>query len=109
MFNNPELVITFIAGGAAFLMQFATVVWKLGRLQASIEERIHEVERDTDDKINMVQKEMLQGQVVAATTFLRKDSFNAMMTNIDSRLIRFEGKLDSAMNDFIRRIRGEKD
>lgn len=107
--NNPEFILMFLSGTAAFLMQFATLIWRISKAESRIEARIHDVERDTDDKINKLRTEMLEGRVTAATTFLRKDSFNSMVTNIDSRLIRFEAKLDSAMNDFIRKTRGSKD
>lgn len=107
VFSNPEFVLVFISGTAAFLMQFATLIWRISKAESRIEAKIHDVERDMDEKLNKLRTEFLESRVLAATTFLRKDSFNSMMTNIDSRLIRFEAKLDTTMNDFIRKTRGK--
>jgi hypothetical protein len=97
MILQPEVLIPLSSAGA-FLLQFAGIIWRISKAESRIERQINEVEREADSKINKLKTELLEARLDAANRYVNKEAFNTVMTNIDSRLIRFEAKLDQTMH-----------
>lgn len=94
MWSNYEFFVTISAGVAAFLFQFGTLIWKISKAEATIHDVIAEVRHEADLEIQEVKQAILSAKLEMAENYLRKDTFSAIMTKIESWLLRLENKLD---------------
>ena len=97
MFNDLQFLITVGTGVAAFVFQFGALMLRIGRAEARIYDRISSVEKEYEVEVQKVRNELIESKLEIANHYVRKDSFNTIMTNLDSRLIRMESKLDRAI------------
>lgn len=95
--GNPEFLFTVSSGILAFLFTFAAVIWKISQAEANISKRIEEVEHDYELELERIRKEMLEIQLSFSREYLKKDAFLVFTDRLETRLIRLEGKLDTAL------------
>lgn len=89
----------YLSGVLTFLCTFATVIWRVGAAKNALEEKIVSTEHTTDLELAKVRQEVLEAKLEAVNTFIHKDSFEAVMRNLDARLIRLESKLDRVLGN----------
>ena len=80
-----------------FLAQFAGLIWKLSQIQDSLKNIIYKVEKDFDLELQILRKEIAEAQLAATNVYMRKDYYREIITSLDARLIRMEGKIDTAI------------
>jgi hypothetical protein len=97
MFNDLQFLLTVSSGVLAFLFQFGALMLRIGRAEARIHDRISSVEKDYEVELQKIRNELIASKLDVSNQYVRKDSFNTIMTNLDSRLIRMESKLDRAI------------
>lgn len=99
MFSSDlQFIFVFASGVVAFLFQFGALMWRIAGVEKKIHDRIYDVQLETTKAIQHLQKEASTMELRVTTNYLKKDSFYNAMNNIDSRLIRLEGKLDLAIS-----------
>lgn len=81
----------------AFLLQFGVIIWRLSKIESGIHSRIDNVEYNGELENQKLRNEIIQTQLNVARDYVRKDSFEGVANNIDARLIRLEGKLDTVI------------
>lgn len=100
MFEFPTLHTIILVAGVllSFLVQYAGIIWRISQAERNLQERILTVEYVNEREIQKVRLELIQSKLEASQAYMGKDAFNNVMSNIDSRLIRLEGKLDQAIH-----------
>lgn len=86
MLSDLQYLVAIASGILAFLLQFGMLVYKISSAKGIIWAKIADVERD-----------VLMAKLEATNVFVHKESFQSVMTNLDSRLVRLEDKLDRAL------------
>lgn len=89
--------VTLVAGIAAFMIQFAGLIWRVSKAESRISARISEVEHELEVDIQRLKTELVETKLNISENYLKKEAFHIAMGNIDSRLIRLEGKLDTVI------------
>lgn len=79
-------------------MQYGGIIWRVGQAEKRIYDRMSEVEHKASAERHKLREEFLENKVLVATSYLRKDTFRDSLSDIGSRLIRLEGKLDKAIS-----------
>lgn len=99
-FTTPMIHTMLLIGGTlgAFLMQYAGIIWRISKAETKIHEKISIVEYNAEREAQKLRLEIIQAKLEASHAYMSKDTFNNVMSNIDSRLIRLEGKLDQAIH-----------
>jgi hypothetical protein len=75
-----------------------TVIWRISKAEQAIQNRIVEVEHSSESERFKIRQELLEAKLALMNDFVKKETFQTVMNNIDSRLIRLEAKLDSAIS-----------
>ena len=100
MFENVSNVIGLfeILGMLGILsIQFIGLVWRISKAEQRLYDRISEIEHTTDVEIQKIRSEIIESKLESSNVYLKRDVFISIMSNLDARLIRLEGKLDTVI------------
>lgn len=97
MYEQLNLIFTLTGFVGVFLLQFAAIIRRISLAEHNIQIRIENVEHELEKEIQKVRQELVESELDIAKSYMRRETFKDVMSNIDSRLIRLEGKLDAAI------------
>ena len=92
-----NMEVGYLGAIAAFLIQFAGIIWRISRAETNIHSRITSVENTDSLKREQIKQDLLQLRLDIENEFLKKDSFRLVTANIDAHLVRLEAKLDAVI------------
>lgn len=80
------------------ILGFGLLMRRISLAEHRIHMRIEDVEHDLEKEVQRVRQELVEAKLEIANSYMRRETFKDVMSNLDSRLIRLEGKLDTAIS-----------
>lgn len=95
--NNIQFLIAAAGFLSTLIMGLGTLSWRIAKAESALESKIEAALYQHDLDISTVRREMLEIKLNFESDFVRKDMLRDSLTDLGARLVRLEGKLDTAI------------